>query len=142
MKVLLVNGSPNKNGSTNRALEEVAKNLEQENIETEIFWIEKKSVGGCMACFKCIETGKCISNDSVNIFREKAYSADGFIFGSPTHYAGISGNLKGFMNVEVEFPTVKDAVLFEPPEWFGAEVTGDRRYSNASLVKYGIPVKK
>lgn len=63
MKVLLVNGSPNKNGSTNRALEEVAKNLEKENIETEIFWLGKKPVGGCMACFKCIETGKCVLND-------------------------------------------------------------------------------
>ena len=45
------------------------------------------------------------------------------------------------MNVEVEFPTLKDAFLFDAPEWFGAEVTEDRRYSNASLVKYGIPVK-
>ncbi len=98
MKVLLVNGSPNKNGSTNRALEEVARNLEKENIETEIFWLGKKPVGGCMACFKCIETGKCVLNDCVNIFREKAYTADGFIFGSPTHYAGMSGNLKGFMD--------------------------------------------
>ena len=51
-------------------------------------------------------------------------------------------NLKGFMNVEVEFSTIKEALLFDPPEWFGAEVTEDRRYSNASLVKYGIPVKK
>ena len=51
-------------------------------------------------------------------------------------------SLKGFMNVEVEFSTIKEAVLFDPPEWFGAEVTEDRRYSNASLVKYGIPVKK
>ena len=50
--------------------------------------------------------------------------------------------LKGFMNVEVEFSTIKDAVIFDPPSWFGAEVTEDRRYSNASLVKYGIPVKK
>ena len=51
------------------------------------------------------------------------------------------GQLDGFMNVEVEFSSLKDALLFDAPEWFGAEVTGDRRYSNASLVKYGIPVK-
>ena len=51
------------------------------------------------------------------------------------------GSLDGFMNVEVEFSTLKQAILFDPPEWFGAEVTEDRRYSNASLVKYGIPVK-
>ena len=51
------------------------------------------------------------------------------------------GTLDGFMNVEVEFSSLKDAVLFDAPSWFGAEVTEDRRYSNASLVKYGIPVK-
>lgn len=50
-------------------------------------------------------------------------------------------NLSGFMNAEVEFSSLNDALLFVPPEWFGAEVTEDRRYSNASLVKYGIPVK-
>ena len=97
MKVLLVNGSPHKNGCTNRALEEVAKTLQAEGVETEIFWLGAKPVGGCIACFKCIETGKCVFNDCVNEFRQKAYDADGFIFGSPTHYAGISGNLKGFM---------------------------------------------
>ena len=98
MKVLLVNGSPHKSGCTNRALEEVAKTLREEGIETEIFWIGMKPVGGCMACFKCIEIGKCVINDCVNEFRQKAYGADGFIFGSPTHYAGVSGNLVGFMD--------------------------------------------
>lgn len=51
------------------------------------------------------------------------------------------GALAGFMNVEVEFSSIRDAVLFDAPDWFGAEVTEDRRYSNASLVKFGIPVK-
>ena len=98
MKVLLVNGSPHKSGCTNRALEEVAKTFEQEGIDAEIFWIGAKPVGGCMACFKCIETGKCVIADSVNEFRQKAYGADGFVFGSPTHYAGMSGNLVSFMD--------------------------------------------
>ena len=97
MKVILLNGSPHKNGCTNRALEEVAKILTAENIDTEIFWIGAK-VSGCMACFKCIETGKCVLNDCVNEFRQKAYMADGFIFGSPTHYGGMSGNFVGFMD--------------------------------------------
>ena len=97
MKVLLVNGSPHKNGCTNRALEEVAKIFDDEGIVTEIFWVGAK-VSGCMACFKCIETGKCVINDCVNEFRQKALEADGFIFGSPTHYGGMSGNLVGFMD--------------------------------------------
>lgn len=50
-------------------------------------------------------------------------------------------NLKGFANVEVEFSTIEDANLFIPPEWFGEEVTFDKRYSNSQLSIFGIPVK-
>ena len=98
MKVLLVNGSPHKNGCTNRALEEVTKVLSDEGLETEIYWIGAKPVGGCMGCFQCEKLKKCVIEDDVNEFRQKAYEADGFIFGSPVHYAGASGNLVGFMD--------------------------------------------
>lgn len=98
MKVLLVNGSPHKNGCTNRALEEVAKTLTQDGIETELYWIGVKPVGGCMGCFQCEKQKKCVIEDGVNEFRQKAYEADGFVFGSSVHYSGMSGNLKGFMD--------------------------------------------
>lgn len=98
MKVLLVNGSPHQKGCTNRALEEVAKVLAQEGIETETFWVGAKPVGGCMGCFQCEKKKACVINDVVNEFRQKAYEADGFVFGSPVHYAGASGNLVGFMD--------------------------------------------
>ena len=51
-------------------------------------------------------------------------------------------NLSNFANVEVEFNSTKDAILFTPPDWFGQEVTQNNRYSNASLAKYGLPSKK
>ena len=98
MKVLLVNGSPNKEGCTFTALSEVAGTLESEGIETEIFWIENKPVGGCIACRKCGEIGKCVFDDVVNAFRVKAYEADGFVFGTPVHYAAASGNMTAFMD--------------------------------------------
>ena len=98
MKVLLVNGSPHKDGCTNEALKEVSRILEQEGIETEIFWIENKPIGGCIACKSCRTTKVCAYGDIVNVFYEKAKSADGFIFGSPVHYAGISGNMTAFMD--------------------------------------------
>lgn len=65
----------------------------RESIETEIFWIGNKPIGGCIACMECRETGECVFNDVVNRFREKACEADGFIFGSPVHYAAASGNM-------------------------------------------------
>ena len=49
------------------------------------------------------------------------------------------GSLAGFMNVEVEFPDMKSAGEFVPPVWFGDDISLDRRFSNASLSKYGLP---
>ena len=98
MKVLLVNGSPHKEGCTYTALQEVAQTLEKLDIETEFFWIGVKPIGGCMACHKCREIGRCVIPDIVNEFREKALTADGFVFGSPVHYAALSGNMTSFMD--------------------------------------------
>ena len=53
MKVLLVNGSPRKNGNTDRALEECAAILNQEGIETELIWIGAQPIRGCTACGAC-----------------------------------------------------------------------------------------
>ncbi len=98
MNVLLVNGSPNKDGCTNAALQEVARVLEQQGIETEIFWLGRKAISGCIACRGCADTGECVMDDIVNEFRTKAKEADGFVFGSPVHYAAASGSLTSFMD--------------------------------------------
>ena len=49
------------------------------------------------------------------------------------------GNLSGRGIVEVEFPSVEAADAFNPPDWFGREVTVDQRYSNAELARSGWP---
>lgn len=98
MKVLLVNGSPHREGCTYAALCEVADTLRGQGIETEIFWIGNKPIGGCIACLKCRETGTCVFDDVVNRFREKAREADGFVFGTPVHYGAASGNMTAFMD--------------------------------------------
>ena len=83
MKVLLVNGSPHKNGSTDRALQEVAKTLEAGVVETEIFWIGTAPIGGCIGCGGCGKKGECVFGGPVVEFVRKAKTADGFVFGSP-----------------------------------------------------------
>lgn len=98
MKVILVNGSPHKNGCTYTALCEIAETLQKEGVESEIFWVGNKPISGCIACKGCLKTGKCVINDTVNEFIEKAKTADGFIFGSPVHYAGASGAITSFMD--------------------------------------------
>lgn len=98
MKVLLVNGSPHEKGCTYIALTEVAKTLNEEGISTEIFWIGIKPLAGCIACRTCAKTGRCAFDDRVNDFLDIAKDADGFIFGSPVHYAAASGAITSFMD--------------------------------------------
>lgn len=98
MKVILVNGSPHPKGCTFTALEEVAGTLNPEGIETQIFQVGIKPLAGCIACKKCAETGRCVFNDVVNEFVDLAVEADGFIFGSPVHYAAASGAMTSFMD--------------------------------------------
>ncbi|MGL6268246.1 MAG: flavodoxin family protein [Chitinophagaceae bacterium] len=98
MKVLLVNGSPHKNGCTHTALKEVASTLEFQGIQTEIFWLGNQPISGCIGCGACKKTGRCFIENCANIFSEKAATADGFIFGSPVHYAAASGALTSFMD--------------------------------------------
>ena len=98
MKVILVNGSPHKHGCTHTALEEVANTLNAESIETEIFHIGLKPISGCLACRKCKDLGHCSIQDKVNEFLEIANTADGFIFGSPVHYASAGGAMISFMD--------------------------------------------
>lgn len=98
MKVILVNGSSRKQGCTNEALAEVERALKEEGIETEMFFIGNEGLPDCIACHKCRETGKCVFDDCVNQFVEKAEEADGFVFGSPVYYAHPSGRLLTFMD--------------------------------------------
>lgn len=91
MKVILVNGSPHEHGCTYTALREAEKALNADGIDTEIFWLGKKPVSGCIACGACRKLGKCFMEDAVNEFTALAKEADGFIFGSPVHYASAGG---------------------------------------------------
>ena len=121
MKVLLVNGSPNRKGCTYTALEEVAKTLEQNGIETEIFQLGNKAISGCIGCRACKKTGECFMDDKVNEFAKKAKEADGFVFGSPVHYSSASGTLTSFL--DRLFYSASSVLAFKP----AASVVSARR---------------
>ncbi len=99
MKVMLVNGSPHKSGATKRALDEIANTLEAEGIEVGRFWVGNKPLSGCLGCGYCgTHGGECVCHDAVNEFNALAASYDGYIFGTPVHYAAASGALTSFMD--------------------------------------------
>jgi len=94
MKVLLINGSPNKDGCTYTALMEVASTLEANDVTTEMFHIGQGAQRGCIGCGKCREIKKCVfDGDMCNELAEKIKEADGIVVGSPVYYAGPNGAL-------------------------------------------------
>lgn len=94
MKVLLINGSPHRDGNTFAALSEVARTLEAEGIQTEMVHIGTHAVQGCIACRKCFDLGRCIFTDELyDSVRDKMALSDGLVVGSPVYYAGPNGSL-------------------------------------------------
>ncbi len=98
MKVLLVNGSPHRQGCTYTALREIAKTLAEEGIDSDRFWIGGEPIGGCIACRKCSELGRCAREDSVNECAKLCAGIDGFVFGTPVHFASANGSMSAFMD--------------------------------------------
>lgn len=98
MKVLLINGSPRLNGNTSIALNELAKTLNEEGIETETIQIGTKDIRGCIACGTCYKNHKCIFNDNVNEVAPKFEEADGLVIASPVYYASANGTLISFLD--------------------------------------------
>ena len=98
MKVLLINGSPREHGCTYTALCEAAGVLEKNGIETELVWVGREAVAGCIACGACRKTGRCFVNDAVNTVIEKLDDVDGLIVGSPVYYAGVSGQITSLLD--------------------------------------------
>lgn len=113
MKVLLVNGSPHREGCTFTALSEVAGELRRHEIETEIFQLGVNPVRGCIACGRCRELGKCVFDDDVcNAMLEKMLEADGIVIGSPVYFAGANGALTAVL--DRVFPASGNRLHYKP----------------------------
>ena len=98
MNVLLINGSPHKEGCTYHALCEVAKALNAAGIETTIYHIGAAPVGGCVGCGGCTKAGHCVFGGPVADVLPLVEKADGIVFGAPVHYATAAGSMLGFMH--------------------------------------------
>ena len=98
MKVLLFNGSPHSHGCTYNALEEISKTLKEEGIDSEIYQLGTEPISPCKACYAYTKTGKCVIQDKVNDFVEYASEFDGYVIGSPVHYASASGGTVAFLD--------------------------------------------
>lgn len=98
MKVLMINGSPHKAGSTYTALAEIQKVFDTQSVESEIVQVGHLDIPGCKACGVCRKTGKCVIDDIVNEIMPKFLEADGFVVGAPVYFASTNATLNAFMD--------------------------------------------
>lgn len=121
MNVLMINGSPHKNGNTFIALNEMDKIFRAEGIETEILHIGNQDIRGCIACRSCAKTGKCVFNDIVNEAAPKFEKCAGLVVASPVYYASANATLIAFLD-RLFFSTHFDKTMT-----VGASVAAARR---------------
>ena len=121
MYVLMVNGSPHKEGNTFIALNEMDKIFRAEGVETEILHIGNQDIRGCIACRSCAKTGKCVFNDAVNEAAPKLARCQGLVVASPVYYASANATLIAFLD-RLFFSTRFDKTMI-----VGASVAAARR---------------
>lgn len=143
MNVLMINGSPNRDGCTARALKEIEGVLTAEGIQTETVQIGKQAIRGCISCGFCARHGGCVfRDDPVNETARKFEAADGLIVGSPVYYGSPNGSLVSLLD------RLFYSTRFDKTMKAGAAVVSCRRGGNTAsfdmLNKYftisGMPV--
>ena len=93
LKVLMINGSPRKNGNIALALSEMEGVFRERDVDFETIPIGRMDIRGCIACESCRKTGKCVFDDIVNELAAKFEAADGLVIGSPVYYGSANGTL-------------------------------------------------
>ena len=93
MKVLVINGSPRKDGNTSLAVEEFVRTIEEQGIEAEVVRIGSMDIRGCIACNSCAARGCCVFDDEVNVLAKQFEEADGLVVASPVYYASANATL-------------------------------------------------
>ena len=101
MKVLLINGSPRRNGNTDMMLDALREHLENGGAQAERFQLGGVAVRGCSACGLCgkRQNGKCaIDDDVINETIKKIVESDAVVIGSPTYFGNVSTEVKAFID--------------------------------------------
>ena len=93
MKVLIINGSPRKNGNTGIALAQMEAVFAEEGIEVTSVQVGHEVVRGCVACNGCAKLGRCVYDDCVNQLAPLFEEADGLVVASPVYYGSANATL-------------------------------------------------
>ena len=94
MKIIVLQGSPNTNGSTALLSKEFARGARETGHEVDIVDVAALDMAPCTGCVACGYEGPCALSDGFDALRQKILSADMLVFATPLYYYGMTAQLK------------------------------------------------
>ncbi len=98
MKIIGIDGSPRKNGNTEKLVKKVLAGAEEAGGKTEFLKLADLSINYCQGCGTCRSTGECVIKDDMDRVVDSIQQSDVIVLGSPVYAWQVSGNTKVFMD--------------------------------------------
>ena len=98
MKIIVLMGSPNENGSTGILADNFARGAREGGHECEIVDVCHANVHPCTGCVACGYEGPCVQKDDVDGIRGKLLASDMVVFATPLYYYGMTAQLKAVVD--------------------------------------------
>lgn len=98
-KVLIIAGSPRKNGNSSLLCREFECGCKEAGNEVELIYLRDKKIGYCLACYYCRDhDGKCVLNDDMAEILAKMNDAEVIVLASPVYFYAIDAQLKAMID--------------------------------------------
>lgn len=97
-KVLIVAGSPRKNGNSDLLAQQFAKGAQQGGHEVETVYLREYKLNYCLGCQTCGKTGVCVQKDRMSEIISKMQAADVIVLASPVYFYSVLGQMKVFLD--------------------------------------------
>ena len=97
-KVLILSGSPRKNGNSDILCDEFARGAAEAGNHVEKIRVSEKNIGFCRACYACRGTGVCAIKDDMAEVLRKMIDADVLVLASPVYFYSIDAQLKALID--------------------------------------------
>ena len=117
MKILVLFGSPNVNGSTKLLVKQFEKGAVENGHSVGIFDVTKAKIGNCKGCVHCGYEGPCVQNDDMQKLKASILQSDMIVFATPLYYYGMTAQLKAtvdrfcFFNSSLTRKHIKSALI-------------------------------
>lgn len=117
MKITILEGSPNQNGSSNMLADHFIRGAEEAGHTVRVIDAAHANIHPCTGCIHCGYEGPCVQKDDVEKFRRDILEADMMVFVTPLYYYGMSAQLKilidrfSAFNTSIQRKHMKSALL-------------------------------